>query len=322
MAKTAALSAPDASSSNWLHNPIVLGALAGIAAAFMWASYLAFARAGVNAGLTPADFVFLRYATAGVLMLPWLLRHDPLALGGVGWKRGLILAAVAGPIFIFAGVGGYVFAPLAHGAVIQPSTITLATMAVAALVLGERITGSKALGAVVIIAGLGLIAGPVGDGLFTNAWIGDSLFIAAGLLWTVFTILLKRWNIDPISATAAVAVVSAMAVVPAQFLFSDFSRIAALNPSMLLTQIIVQGVFSGLLAVVAFGFAVRALGASKAALFPAIVPAIALLIGVPVTGEMPSALEWVGGTIATAGLLIAMGVIKRPTSRPTRNPHS
>lgn len=105
------------------------GIFFGLAAVAMWASYLAYARAGVNVGLAPQDFVFLRYATAGAIMLPWLMRHQPGSLAGVGWRRGVLLTLFAGPFFIFLGVGGYVFAPLSHGAVIQPATITLASMA-------------------------------------------------------------------------------------------------------------------------------------------------------------------------------------------------
>ena len=138
------------------------GALYGLAAVAMWGGYLAFARQGVQTGLTPADFVFLRYATAGVLMVPWLLAHGPAQLGGVGWGRGVILALFAGPLFIALGVGGYVFAPLAHGAVIQPATITIATMVVAWLVLGEAMPRHRIGGIAIIVAGLVLIAAATG----------------------------------------------------------------------------------------------------------------------------------------------------------------
>jgi drug/metabolite transporter (DMT)-like permease len=288
------------------------GILAGLVAVSMWAGYLAFAKAGVKAGLTPADFVFLRYATAGLVMLPWIVRHDPKTLAGVGWARGIILALLAGPIFIFLGVGGYVFAPLSHGAVIQPSTITLGSMLAAALVLGERLTINKLTGVAVIMAGLAAIASAKSGATGAQAWIGDLLFVGAGLLWVGFTLLLRRWSIGGLQATAAVSVLSAIVVIPIFSLVSGFDRILALDPTMLITQIIVQGVFSGVLAVIAFGISVQTLGASKAALFPALVPATALLIGIPVTGIIPSPIEWVGCGLASIGLLVAMGVISRP----------
>jgi drug/metabolite transporter (DMT)-like permease len=293
-------------------SPALKGGLAGLAAVAMWAGYIAFARAGVKAGLTPQDFVFLRYATAGVIMLPWLLRNKPKALAGVGWGRGAILALLAGPIFIFLGVGGYVFAPLSHGAVIQPSTITLGSMFAAALLLGERLTKSKLIGVGVIVAGIVAIASAKGGAVGPQTWIGDLLFIGAGLLWVAFTLLLKRWSLSGLQATAAVSILSAFVVIPAFAGFASFERILALSPTMLVTQIIVQGVLSGVLAVVAFGISVQNLGASKAALFPALVPAAALLIGIPTTGEVPSLLEIAGAGLASIGLMIAMGIFGRP----------
>lgn len=67
--------------------------------------------------------------------------------------------------------------------------------------------------------------------------------------------------------------------------------------------------FSGVLAIVAFGKAVEHLGAARAALFPALVPSATLLTGIPVTGEWPSAGESTGAVFASFGLVIAMGAL-------------
>jgi drug/metabolite transporter (DMT)-like permease len=281
----------------------------GLAAVAMWAAYLAFARAGVNGGLLPADFVFLRFVIAGAIMLPWLIHKGLGDLGGVGWRRGATLAFFAGPLFIALGVGGYAFAPLAHGAVVQPSVLTLGAMAASWLIFGERPPRERAFGVAIILGGLALIAMGKGGVELPGAWRGDLLFVAAGLFWVGFTILLRQWNIAGIPATAAVAVVSAIIVLPVFVATQSFDRLAALPPSTLLTQIIVQGLFSGVLAVIAYGKAVEHLGASKAALFPALVPAAALIVGLPVTGEMPAPAEWLGALATTAGLTVAMGVL-------------
>jgi drug/metabolite transporter (DMT)-like permease len=282
----------------------------GLAAVAMWAAYLAFARAGINAGLTPVDFVFLRFVTAGAIMLPWLIHKGIGNLGGVGWRRGAALAFFAGPLFIALGVSGYTFAPLAHGAVVQPSALTLGAMAASWLIFGERPARERAFGVAIILAGLTLIAIGKGGDELPSAWRGDLLFIAGGLFWVGFTILLRLWKIGGIPATAAVAVISAVLVLPAFVASQSFDRLAALPFGTLITQIVVQGVLSGVLAVIAYGKAVEHLGASKAALFPALVPAAALIVGVPVTGEMPAPAEWIGALMATAGLAVAMGVVR------------
>lgn len=282
----------------------------GLAAVAIWAAYLAFARAGVNAGLPPVDFVFLRFVTAGAIMLPWLLHKGIGNLGGVGWRRGAALAFFAGPLFIALGVGGYTFAPLAHGAVVQPSALTLGAMAASWLIFGERPPRERALGVAIILGGLVLIATGKGGAELPGAWRGDLLFIAAGLFWVGFTILLRHWKIGGIPATAAVAIISAIVVLPAFLATQSFDRLSALPTATLLAQIVVQGLLSGVLAVIAYGKAVEHLGASKAALFPALVPAAALIVGVPIIGELPAATEWLGAVLATAGLAVAMGVVR------------
>ncbi len=288
-------------------SPTARGTVFGLAAVVMWALYLSFARAGVNTGLLPQDFVVLRYATAGAIMGVWLLWHDARTLAGVGWGRGAALALFAGPLFIALGVGGYVFAPLSHGAVIQPSVITLASLLLAWMLFRETLNISRLFGAAVIVAGLVLIASASGGSVGPQAWIGDLLFISAGLLWVGFTLLIRHWGIGAFAATAAVSVISALVVLPAYTVFGSFERLLALDIEKLLVQIVVQGVFSGVLAVIAYGKAVEHLGAGRAALFPALVPAATLLIGLPVTGELPSLFEWIGALMATVGLAIAMG---------------
>lgn len=289
---------------------VVIGVAAGSFAAVVWATYLIASKAGTAQGLMPQDIALLRFATAALIMLPWLLGHDPARLAGIGWRRAVILTIVAGPPFIALSTGAYLFAPLAHGAVIQPSTVTLASMAAAALLLKERMTRGKLAGVALVVAGLAVIASHAQVTGDRHVWIGDMLFISAGLSWASFTVLLKRWNLDALSVTAAVSVVSALAVVPLFLLRGDFSRIAALPLEALVTQIVVQGVLSGVLAFIAFGVAVRHLGAARPGLFPAIVPVATLLLGIPVTGNIPVGLEMIGAALATLGVVSAIGFVR------------
>ncbi len=139
-----------------------------------------------------------------------------------------------------------------------------------------------------IVAGLALIAGGKGGAEMPDAWRGDLLFVAAGLSWVAFTMLLRRWRVGALPATAAVAVISALVVVPGVLLFGTLDRIAALPIPTLVAQVLVQGVGSGVLAVIAYGRAVERLGPAWAALFPALVPAAALLVGLPVADQAPA----------------------------------
>ncbi len=289
--------------------PALSGWLWGLAAAGIWGSYMAFARAGVVGGLTPVDFTLLRFLPAGLVMLPFLLRRGPRDLGGVGWGRGVVLAALAGPAFILLGTLGFTWAPLAHAAVLQPGMVTIGAMALAVLILRERVAGLRWAGAGVVLAGLVLVSGAGLSG--GEAWRGDLCFAAAGLLWALFTVAGRRWRVDPLAATAAVSVLGAAVTLPLWLGFGDAAGLLAQGWRVIAVQALVQGLLSGIVAVYAFSRAVAALGAARAALFPAMVPLVAVLLGLPVAGEWPTGGQWIGFAVVMAGLPLAMGLIRR-----------
>jgi len=280
----------------------------GLFAALIWGGYLAYSRYGVTQGLEPPDFALLRYGVAGIVMLPFLVRAGFWNLGGVGWPRGIVLTLCAGPLFMLLLSAGYLYAPLAHGTVIPPSMMTMTTMILAGFLLRDWPTKGRLAGMAVIIAGLACVAG---GGLLTGkgdlTWVGDLLFASAAPLWAVFTVLQRRWGHTPMQATAAMSVLSLFVLVPITAYFG-FDRLLAIPMHDLILQIIVQGIFSGVLAVVAFAAAVSILGASRAAVFPALVPGAGILVGIPLTGEWPSPLQWVGIVLVTVGLIAALGV--------------
>lgn len=300
------------------YTPEIQGIGLGLVAAAIWGAYLAMAKAGVSAGLEPSDIAFIRYAVAGLVMLPWLLIKGVRACGGVGWGRATILSLLVGPLFILIGVGGYQFAPLAHGAVMQPAALTIVSLVLAATILKDRPTIARVLGIAGMLAGLAIIAGP---GLMTGATltpVGDAMFIVAGGMWAVFTLLTKLWKVAPIAATAAVSVLSAVVYVPGYLAIVGVDRLLDATPSMLLAQVVVQGILSGVVAVIVFTRATELLGAARATLFPAMVPAVAIILGIPLAGEIPTALQLVGVGVVTAALLVALGVVRADVGRVPR----
>ena len=49
------------------------------------------------------------------------------------------------------------------------------------------------------------------------------------------------------------------------------------------------------------------LGSSLASLFSAFIPALVILMAIPLLGEMPGPLEWMGIALATCGMILALG---------------
>ncbi|MET3528565.1 drug/metabolite transporter (DMT)-like permease [Phenylobacterium koreense] len=298
-----------------------VGLFCGLVAAVIWGGYIAVTRQGIQIGLTAADLAFLRYTTAGLLLLPWLLTHKPMRLADVGWRRGAALALLAGPPFVLVGASGFIFAPLAHSAVIQLGMVTLMGMVLSALLIGERPGRQRIVGMAIIVAGLTTTAGAGAFGAMAGAWKGDLLFAAAGTMWAVFTVLQRRWNIQALPATAAVSVLSALAYTPIYFAWRGAAPLLALDPWVLLQQAVMLGALSGVIALFAFSRAVENLGPGRASLFPAMAPAVAILIGVPVAGEWPTMHQILGLALLSAGLVIALRdpANARPSASPSRS---
>lgn len=281
----------------------------GLLAAASWAGYTVSSRVGVTAGYTAADLTFLRFFVAGIVLLPFVLRRGFRGLAGIGWRRGVVLALGAGPLFSGLYTFGLGVTPYAHGPVISPSIVTIGALALAALFLGERPNALRLLGIGAVILGLVLVAG--GEAFFggpSSFSRYDLMFVASGLLWAGYTVLLRRWNLDPVAATAAVAVVSMIAVTPFYLATADVGRLFV-DPTTLAFHALTQGLVAAVIAVIAFSKAVAILGAGRAGIFPSLVPVIAVLLGIPVLGEWPTAAQTVGVAVASTGLLLASGIV-------------
>src|ERR1700759_2620700 len=135
----------------------LLGIACGAGAALCWAFGFAATRHGLKVGFTPADLLMHRFLWSGLAFLPLVLRTGIGNLCGIGWARGIALMVLGGPVMSIISYTGFLFVPLGHGSVIQPSCATLGGLFFAAVLLHERISVSRFAGAVVIVAGLAVI---------------------------------------------------------------------------------------------------------------------------------------------------------------------
>jgi len=267
------------------------------------------ARAGILQGLSVIDLIFVRFVAAGLIMLPLLLRLGVFNLAGLTARQSLLLTAIGGAPFALLQTGGYGFAPLAHGAVIAPAVVTICSTIGAALLLDEKISRNHLIGATVIVAGLVAISWESlaqTNGQFT--WVGDALFVLSSLFWSAFTLLVRYWRLPALNVAAVVTVFSALITTAGYFLLLGPSHLFSLPLGALFIQGLIQGGVQGALVLFAYIQSVTLLGVSRAVLFPAMVPAISVLIGIPIVREVPSMPQMVGLTLVTLGLTITTGL--------------
>ena len=284
--------------------PALLGMACGAGAALCWALGFVATRHGLKIGFTPPDLLMHRYLWSGIAFLPLVLRAGVSDLGGIGWGRGLVLMVLGGPVMSLISYIGFLFVPLGHGSVIQPSSATLGGLLLATIFLRERVPPSRVAGAVVIVCGLAVIGAESIGHIGSHGVFGDLLFVMTGLMFAAFGTLLRHWRVNPFSAATVISVVS-LALLPLYAMFAGFDRVAKLGFAENALQALAQGILAGPAALYLFAYSVQTIGVARAAVFPATVPALTILSGWLLLGEPPTALQAAGLLTVLFGFYLA-----------------
>ena len=269
-----------------------------------WALGFVATRHGLKLGFTPADLLMHRFLWSGLAFLPLVLRAGLGDLCGIGWGRGLALMMLGGPVMSLISYTGFQFVPLGHGSVIQPSCATLGGLLLATVLLGERISFSRFAGAVVIVGGLIVIGAESIGHIGPDGVLGDLLFVLTGFMFAVFATLVRYWRVSAISAASVISVLSLL-LFPVYAASGGLGRVAAIGLAENALQALAQGILAGPAAMYLFTYSIQALGVARAAIFPATVPALTLLIGWLLLGEPPTALQAAGLMTVLTGFYLA-----------------
>ena len=284
--------------------PTLPGVACGLGAALFWALGFVATRHGLKVGFTPADLLMHRFLWSGLAFLPIVLRAGLGNLCGIGWGRALALMVLGGPVMAIISYTGFMFVPLGHGSVIQPSCATLGGLFLAAAVLRERISLSRVFGAVVIVGGLVVIGAELVGHIGLSGVQGDLIFVLTGFMFAGFGTLLRYWRVSAFSAAAVINVLSLL-LLPVYAASGGLARVAAIGVTENALQAVGQGILAGPAAMYLFAFSIQLLGAARAAVFPAIVPALTLLVGWLLLGEPPTALQAAGLVTVLTGFYLA-----------------
>ena len=292
----------------------------GLVAASIGALYTVFARWGIGHGMDSADMTFLRFAVAGVVTLPVLARVVWLDAAAfvARWRVWLALSLLAGPLFGLLMFTALQWAPASHAAVFPFTAMSVMGTLMSAWFLGDRLTARKLSGIAVVITGLVILSGLELSSMSGQALWGDALFIAAGSLWAGFGIVMRKHQINPLTATSVISFAALVTYVPLYIAFIGLGRVLATPGTVLWTELLVQGLIAGAGTLYTYSKMVSLLGPSRAAVFPALAPGIAALMAWPVLDHVPSGTELLGLLVSVTGLIWT--VTGRPVARRTAVP--
>lgn len=176
----------------------------------------------------------------------------------------------------------------------------------AAIFLNDRIISLKWIGFVLIAGGAFVMVWGSGAGIGTKQNIGAAVFLAAGLAWAGFTVVMKRVGLHGLHAASIAAVGSLIFYLPPYVLATGATMLDA-PLSAIALQAIVQGVLTAIVALLLYGRAVAILGATGGAAFLALTPVVTGMMAIPVLSEWPTASEWFSIALISVGVYILSG---------------
>jgi drug/metabolite transporter (DMT)-like permease len=278
---------------------------AGIAAALcavtIWAGWLPVTRLAVITDLSPADVAALRYGTSALLLLPYVWIHRR----AIPWSRRVALVTVtvgAGVPYFLVFAEGLRRANSGQGGVLGPGAVGVFTALVARAVLRERLRPARLAGLAITSLGIGIVV--LHDLAAQGGRAGSfALLLVASLGWASFTVASRTLALAPALVTGFIAVANGVLYLPIYLACGGGTRLAHVPFGDIALQVLYQGVLTGVVALMAFTFAIGRLGAASAASFTPLSPVMIAMAGWLILGDTID-----GATAAGLGA-VALGVV-------------
>lgn len=284
-----------------------LGALSALSVVLISASWLVSTRHSVGTALTTLDLSLLRYGLPAVVLAPVWLRTGLWPKNTP--KLPLILMVIgSGAIFFQIVAFGMHHTPASAAGVLLPGSMPFFTALIGMAMLGERPDNARKLGmAAILFGGLVLLAGSLtGHAL---SWVSYTILPLGATCWAVYTHAFRQSGLNAFEGAALIAVWSTiinLALLP--FFGTGFIDVPIGEIGL---QVLTQGVLSGLVSTILYGWAVRILGGTQAAAYTAITPVAATFAGAWLLGE-PIGIAVIAAAMVTGtGVLLSTGIFSR-----------
>ena len=272
-----------------------------------WAGNWVVGRA-IHEQVPPFALNFWRWAGSLLLILPlsWLLLREQWPLLVRHWKWVVPMGAIGATIFQSMFYLGLQSTTALNGALIV-ALVPVVVVIIAAGVLGDRIHARQGLGILLSLAGaiVIIVRGQVSVLRTLSFNPGDLWILAAVPVWSLYTVLLKRWppGLHRMSFLAAVALIGVVLQFPLYAWELASGRHMLVTPESI-AAIVYVAVFASFVAFVFYNTAMDRTTPAVAGLFHHLHPAFTALLGMVFLDERMGWYHGLGVTFIVLGLCL------------------
>jgi drug/metabolite transporter (DMT)-like permease len=272
-----------------------------------WAGNWVVGRA-IHEQVPPFTLNFWRWAGSLLLILPlsWLSLREQWPLLVRHWKWVLPMGAIAATIFQSMVYLGLQSTTALNGALIV-ALVPVMVVIIAAAVLGDRIHPRQGLGILISLAGavVVIVRGELSVLRTLSFNPGDLWILAAVPVWSLYTVLLKRWpaGLHRMSFLAAMALIGTVLQSPLYAWELASGRHMLVTPGSI-AAIVYVALFASFLAFVFYNTAMDRTTPAVAGLFHHLHPAFTALLGMVFLGERMGWYHGLGVTFIVLGLYL------------------
>ncbi|MES2956889.1 MAG: EamA family transporter [Pseudomonadota bacterium] len=284
-------------------------ALALAGAALLWSGNFIAGRA-LRHDIDPATLNLLRWTLCLLIFLPWV--------GPKAWRCRQIVLREWRLLCALGASGIAAFHSLVYLALASTTAVNallMLSLTPAAILLGAALTGGRRpstvqwAGTLLSLAGAGIlvtrgslaaVAGLAGLGPVA----GDLWMLLAVLLWTVYSLLLRRRPVDlPADVALAASIVPALLLLLPAVMLAPTVGPLVLTPRML-GALVYIALFASLLGFLLWSYGVSTLGPERAGQFVHLMPLFGAALALLLLGESIVPVQWIGALCVLVGIAL------------------
>ena len=275
------------------------GMLAALVMMFIWSGWLVVTKWGVSHSLSNLDIMLLRFGTATLIMLPYILKIGFKSVLEKFKMKTLIAGFACGTPYLWFSFIGMKSASTAHAGAIVNGSLPVFTVILMYIF-------TKNFPNIMQLIGIGFILLANVFLLYGEDFIGMSLsyaaFLAAGFSLSLYTVIAKNWEIKAKDILVVSPLLNCMVIFPIWY-FSE-SNIASAPMNEIITQAAYQGVLVSVIALWLMSFSLKHITAYSFSFIMALVPINAALMAYAFLEEELTLSILLGITNCTIGIII------------------